>query len=385
MAIKNNEYLEFAQKLIDDYLARTGIVNDQGHPEQRYLWTDAFAVQTCFALAHALDREVYHEFARTLIEKVHYNLGRHRPDDPREGWISGLPIEEGKMNPTAGGLRIGKRLRERQAGEPLIQSVEWERNGQYFHYLTRWFNALMQAFVETGQKEYAMWAAELIEVGEKYVTKDNGRIRMYYKMSVDLSVPVMKSMGAHDPLEGLLCVLAVSVAVPEKTAGLETLERDLRMLCQGMNWSTADALGIGGLLLNTARSAELAMSGKEMPENIQPEQLFTESLASLQAFSKQVYNPLMPAEGRLAFRECGLTLGIRVLYGLRKRYGELVMELDALKNFVPLADEIESFWIHPMNRKSPTWVDHLDINAVTLASSLAARVYPHAFCAVTGI
>ena len=130
-----------------DFLGRTGIVQDQGHPERRYLWTDAFAVQSCFALAYALKMPIYREFARSLIEKVHYYLGHHRPDDPREGWISGLPEEEGNKNPNAGGLRIGKPLREKQLGEPHNQSMEWERDGQYFHHLTRWFNALMKSVV----------------------------------------------------------------------------------------------------------------------------------------------------------------------------------------------------------------------------------------------
>ena len=379
MAVRKNEHIEFARKLMDDFLGRTGIVQDQGHPERRYLWTDAFAVQSCFALAHAIKMPVYREFARSLTEKVHYHLGRHRPDDPREGWISGLPEEEGNKNPTAGGLRIGKPMRERQPGEPYNESMEWERDGQYFHYLTRWFNALMQAFVETGQGKYALWAARLIEAGGKFVAKDGSRIRMYYKMNVDLSKPTMTSMGAHDPLDGLLCVLAASAAVQEITGELKTLEQNLRMLCRGMDWSTTDSLGIGGLLLSTARSAELTLGGTKVPEPIQAGKLFTESLSSLKAYSKQVYNPLLPAERRLAFRECGLSLGVHVLYGLRERYWKLVRGLEALENFIPLANEIERFWIHPINRKSVTWIDHLDINAVILASSLTARVYPDAF------
>jgi hypothetical protein len=44
-----------------------------------------------------------------------------------------------------GGLRIGKPLKERGANEPIDESLEWDRDGQYFHYLTKWMHALCRA------------------------------------------------------------------------------------------------------------------------------------------------------------------------------------------------------------------------------------------------
>src|SRR6056297_3382534 len=105
--------IQVAQKLIDDFLIRTGISDPAGNPRQRYLWTDAFAVQACFALSHLLNKKKYYQYAVSLVDKVHAILGRHRQDDPRQGWLSGLPEEEGKLHPTINGLRIGKDLPDR--------------------------------------------------------------------------------------------------------------------------------------------------------------------------------------------------------------------------------------------------------------------------------
>ena len=101
----------------------------------RYLWTDAFAVCNYLALGEI-------EQAVSLVHEVHHTLGRHRLDDSRSGWLSGLADGFGDSRPTAGGLRIGKELPERPAGVPIDDQLEWERDGQYFHYLTKWMHAL---------------------------------------------------------------------------------------------------------------------------------------------------------------------------------------------------------------------------------------------------
>lgn len=379
MIRKREESLEISRRLMDEYSNRTGIMGREGDPERRYLWTDALAVQTFFALSYSLNNEKYKERAIRLIDMVHHILGKHRKDDPRKGWISGFSEEEGILHPTAGGLRIGKRLPERQEGEPLDKNLEWERDGQYFHYLTRWFAALLQAYHETGEGKYGTWALELLRAAGKFVAGNYPAVRMYWKMNVELTVATVDSMGAHDPLEGLMCVLSISEAIGEKTFGLEELRRDLDKMCSNQSWITTDALGLGGLLLNTARSAELALAGEEVPSSLSPDKLFDEALAGLQAYLAYVYNPLQPPESRLSFRECGLVLGFRLLNGLKDRYGILPLELKELDKYQPLADDLETFWIMPSNQKSPTWEGHLDINAVTLAAGLAAAHYPYAF------
>jgi len=66
-------------------------------------------------------------------------IGRHRADDPRRGLD-----QRARRGGRLGGLRIGKPLPERGAGEPVDERLEWDRDGQYFHYLTKWMHALDQ-------------------------------------------------------------------------------------------------------------------------------------------------------------------------------------------------------------------------------------------------
>jgi len=94
-----------------------------GKPQRRYLWTDAFAVCNLLGVGRIDD-------ALALIDRVHHVLGRHRADDPRRGWISGLSEADGDAHPTLGGLRIGKPMPERPAGEPPDDQLEWDRGLQ---------------------------------------------------------------------------------------------------------------------------------------------------------------------------------------------------------------------------------------------------------------
>ena len=49
--------------------------------------------------------------------------------------------------------------------------------------------------------------------------------------------------------------------------------------------------------------------------------------------------------------------------------------LSDLSQFLPLAKIIEDFWLESVNRQSNSWVAHLDINSVMLATSLAPDGY----------
>src|SRR5438105_10487508 len=106
------ERQHIAAELMLRFAERTGLIGDG--PSRRYLWTDAFAVCNFLGLSRATGERRYEELAVTLIDRVHHVLGRHRPDDRRRGWISGLDEREGERHPTRGGLRIGKPLAERQ-------------------------------------------------------------------------------------------------------------------------------------------------------------------------------------------------------------------------------------------------------------------------------
>lgn len=113
------------------FAERTGLTSER--PRQRYLWTDALAVCNFFGLARVTGEEQYMRLALRLIDQVHHTQGRHRDDDPRSGWTSGLSEPEGETHPTQGGLRIGNRLPERGINAPSDERLEWDRDGQYSH------------------------------------------------------------------------------------------------------------------------------------------------------------------------------------------------------------------------------------------------------------
>ncbi|MGA8472992.1 MAG: hypothetical protein WB721_29745, partial [Pseudolabrys sp.] len=126
---------DLAVRLMVEFAERTGLVSKTKSPN-RYLWTDAFAVCNFLELFARTGESKYREYAISLIDQVHQVLGRYRHDDVCHGWISGLDEETGRLHPTIAGLRIGKPLKERQNAEPFDERLEWNRDGQYFHYLT---------------------------------------------------------------------------------------------------------------------------------------------------------------------------------------------------------------------------------------------------------
>ena len=151
-----------AARLMSEFAKRTGLSPAAENP-RRYLWTDAFAVCNFLELFQRTEDHQYRGCATELIDQVHRVLGRYRDDDLRRGWISGLDDERGRYQPTVGGLRIGKPLREHGANEVIDDRLEWDRDGQYFHYLTKWVHALCQADFVTSNHQYVRWASELAE------------------------------------------------------------------------------------------------------------------------------------------------------------------------------------------------------------------------------
>lgn len=299
-----------------DFAEATGL-SGQAKP-RRYLWTDAFAVCNYLGLARQTGDGRYLRFAEVLVDQVHHVLGRHRPDDSRRGWISGLPNDEGERHPTLGGLRIGKPLNERGPHERMDSRLEWERDGQYFHYLTKWMHALHRMSQETGDGRYRRWAAELAVAAHAAFTCAPIRSRprwLVWKMSIDLTRPLISTMGQHDPLDGLITFLELQSAGVggEGGADLTAAIAEMTELCALGQWATDDPLGIGGLLDNAARFAQLVFEQKV----VDPE-LLQRLLADAQQSLKSLNGASLlrrPANQRLAFRELGLSIGIQVATG----------------------------------------------------------------------
>src|SRR3954464_2754588 len=171
------KWMAFAEQLMSAFAARG----------QRYLWTDAFAVCNYLDLGRK-------ELALALVNDVHRALGGTR--DGR--WLPGASEE----HPTRGGLRIGKKLAERRPDERFDEQLEWDRDGQYFHYLTRWMDALDRVTRATGEARFNQWARELLDTAWRKFRQPSGRLA--WKMSVDLSRPLVASTGQHDALDGFV-------------------------------------------------------------------------------------------------------------------------------------------------------------------------------------
>jgi hypothetical protein len=354
------------------FAERTGLTG--GRTPSRYLWTDAFAVCNFLGLGER-------ELALQLVDQVHRTLGRRAAGDPGGGWLSGLEGPQAEAHPTIGGLRIGKKLPERRAGEPFDDRLEWDRDGQYFHYLTKWMHALDQVARWTGRPMFNVWARELAAAAHRAFTyRPTGagprERRLFWKMSVDLSRPLIASMGLHDPLDGYVtCVqlqaTAAKLGIANEGPGLADEAADLAAMIPS-DLSTTDPLGIGGLLADAWRVEQLMTDGAIAGRALR-DRLLDAAIVGLGGHQPG-RDLSSPASSRLAFRELGLAIGLASipLFGAA---GGASRQVEPLAGFVTLRSRIEDFWLRPDHRRTATWVEHQDINEVMLATSLAPSAY----------
>lgn len=369
-----------------EFARRTGLSPAAKIP-RRYLWTDAFAVCNFLGLYGDTGDQRYRDLALDLVYQVHHTLGRYREEDPRSGWISGLGEREGERHPTIGGLRIGKVMSERGPGDPYEEVLEWERDGQYFHYLTKWMHALNRVSRVTGDPIYNRWATELAKTAHAcftYVPSLGGRKRIYWKMSIDLSRPLVTSMGQQDPLDGYITYNQLQRCQPGGEAEIAGPDlhgeiTEMAEICRGQSWATDDSLGIGGLLCDAWRVAQMTIDC-DFSRPALLESLLNVSLAGVRLFTHTDALHL-PAAYRLPFREFGLSIGLRAIQRLQgsmqeqpdlfENHSRLHEAVGILMGYLPLVKDIETFWLDPINQAAGTWTEHLDINTVMLATSLS--------------
>ncbi len=315
-------------ELMARFAERTGLVGDR--PQRRYLWTDAYAVCNFVTLGER-------GLALELIDRVHRVLGRGDAE-----------------HPTRGGLRIGKPLPERAAGEPLVERLEWDRDGQYFHYLTKWMGALDAAAHGTDDEKLARWARELADTAHRaFVYGPPGHRRMYWKMSIDLTRPQVASMGHHDPLDGYITCLQL---------GLDEAAADYRTMIDPHGLATADPLGLGGLLYDAYR---LTRIDRDRPLR---DALLAAARVGLEHYAVQP-DLRLGAEHRLAFRELGLAIGLAAADQIGAK---------PVARYAHVRAAIEGFWRDPDHRRSRTYREHEDINDVMLATALIRQPLPRA-------
>lgn len=373
-----------AAELMAGFADRTGLTSKR--PSTRYLWTDAFAVCNYLGLARATGDAHALELAGRLIARVHEELGKHRPDDRRKGWLSGLGEHEGQAHPTSGGLRIGKPLPEHSEGEPYDDRLEWDRDGQYFHYLTKWMHALDQAARATGRADDNAWARELaLKAHAAFSYSSGAGRRMHWKMSIDLSRPLVASMGQHDALDGYVTALelrATARRLAKPGADLERLDAaaaDFDAMIDEHALATEDPLGLGGLLTDAFHLAQLRSKDARTTKLV---------AALLDAAAEGVEHYALggelaaPAATRLAFRELGLAIGLHAARELLRT--GLVPHRAALETLArqgALEEKIIQFWLRPESQKAASWTGHRDINEVMLATALA----PDGFLVLHGL
>jgi hypothetical protein len=388
--MEQNASRSLVRDVMLEFADLTGLASPRKAP-RRYLWTDAFAVCNFLELSRQTGDGHYQELALRLVDQVHQVLGRHRDDDTRTGWLSGLDEQEGALHPTRGGLRIGKELNERRPDEPYDEQGDWDRDGQYYHYLTKWMHALHRVSRVTGDPTFLRWAIELAKTAHArftYTTSPGHAKRMYWKMSIDLSHPLVPSMGQHDPLDGFVTYLrlqATAAKAPGKSTGpdLSAEIADMAALCEGKSWETDDPLGAGELLSTAYKLAHgVLIEGLGQADLL--DDLLGSSLVSLQSSASRDFLR-HPAQYRLAFRELGLSIGLHALEKLpglihqaprdsgRKQH--LLSRAEQLMQYLPLRERIETYWLDPSNRQGDEWMAHRDINMVMLATSLAPEGY----------
>lgn len=359
--------MERAAALMERFADASGLTGTR--PPRRYLWTDAHAVCNLLELHRQAAAPHWRELAETLIDQVHDVLGRHRGDDDRRGWISGLSESEGRLHPTAGGLRIGKPDPERRLREAYDPHAEWDRDGQYYHYLTKWVHALQQAATATGTDRYRQWAVELAVAAHRGFRARSGPPLLHWKMSIDLSRPLVPSAGLHDPLDGLVTALVADAgATQAERRTLAPVREDLAVLCRDRDWFTDDPLGLGGLLFDAGRLAQLSAADTLAPGLLA--RILDAVEAGLRSFLRT--DPLaLNAEHRLAFRELGLAIGLHAIPLIYRSQPPpaTLQQLDRLARHAAMAETIQAFWLDPGNRQASTWLGHPDINAVMLATS----------------
>jgi hypothetical protein len=374
--MKQDRKVACAVDIMNEFAKNTGLMGDC--EPRRYLWTDAFAVCNFLELHERTGQEIYRTLALRLVDQVHQVLGRHRDDDARSGWISGLEKAEGSAHPTMGGLRIGKQLPERRPEEASDRQLEWEQDGQYFHYLTKWMHALHLVFLKTGEEVYDRWARELAQAahaGFTYQPSHGGPKQLYWKMSIDLSHPLVFAMGHHDPLDAYVTYLELQSTAPAELAK-EVLE--MQDLCRDRDWTTDDPLGFGGLLCDGLWLARLMSGSSPVFQGLLVELLVAAAEGLDQYASRNPFH--YPIGYRLAFRELGASIGLHAQARLKEYLRHIAVApeqadileqvQDKLSAHQKLGSRIEEFWLGEENQRTSGWISHRDINMVMLATSL---------------
>ncbi len=317
----------------------------------RYLWTDAFGVINYITLFCETNDAQYLDQADALIHQVHEILGRERITDtvsnnsppPRR---LGAATDE---QPTLGGLRIGKNADEDSD----------DGDGQYFHYLTKWMYCLNRMSIARNNEQYNQWAIDLAKsIHPAFVYHPSGgslgsrSTRMFWKMSIDLKTPLVRSEGNLDPFDGYVTYRILQDTANEKVSssssgvssvsssgggdtalsggGGGVLEREIHDMRQMVDtkyphYASNDPLDLG----------EALWISHWYHDEIWSHHISKESLSSINELWTHGYFRSR-SYYRLAFREFGTTIGVQVNPIVQRKSGN-----EWITSRVPM---LHSFW-----------------------------------------
>lgn len=246
----------------------------------RYLWTDAFGVINFLTLHQSTRDTTYLILAKRLVQAVHDIQGRTRDGNSR---LPGASDE----NPLSGGLRIGK-----------MDDSGPDEDGQYHHYLTLWMFALNRVSIASGEPLYNKQAIQLAKAIQPcfFVDRDTDHPRMVWKISVDMSRPLVESQGNLDPIDGYVTMKILQASAREGDPRLDEEISDYKKVIdrKGKHFVSDDMLDLG----MSAWSSHWLADKEKWAADLQ-----TRSL-------KQLGRLLAGRRHRLAFRDFGACLGI---------------------------------------------------------------------------
>jgi hypothetical protein len=207
-------------------------------------------------------------------------------------------------------------------------------------------------------------------------------------MSTDLSRPLVPAMGLHDVVDGLITFREVqqamtTMSVASELHAIAIAIKSLIGLCQRKNWATDDPLGIGGLLFDAWRLCQLFDRNSQADVDLL-EALLDGCNYGLTSFVS-AGNLARTISNRLAFRELGLSIGLKAVSAIAHRItnrgsyfeirGNLRRSINLLQQQDSIGDEIIGEWLPHAVNQNKSWRAHQDINEVMLATALIPNTF----------
>jgi hypothetical protein len=196
---------------------------------------------------------------------------------------------------------------------------------------------------------------------------------MVWKASIDLVRPLVETQGQHDPFDGLVTCLQMEATARvlgiAPRSSLHAAIADLSAMVDPEELVTSDPLGIGGLLTDACRLAQIG------GDRVLVGATLAAAERGLASYLRD--RPLgLPAPHRLAFRELGLAIGLAaedLFDDLRLRDRVDLRGSAALARMTrhrEVRPALQAFWLRAEHRETESWREHQDIDDVMLATTL---------------